>query len=485
MPTLWYYSEAYGVYGWAPDARRFAFLTVSQRSRAWIGQLDGGAVPAHGDADTAAIGVSWVDASRYLYLAQGSPGWNLLLGEIGGPVTPVAAVAGSPPAYDFVAPATSTNVPAGDSGGDPLPVGLVYQAPDGLWQMDADGQPVQIFDRGDARISPDGTKVLYVEADDIWLTGMVTAEQRNLTQASGRSECCPQWWPAQPDAVLFSSWTPENDGPNFGLPTVTRVDGSEYHLLDGGEVSYALPAPSPDGQTVAYDRAGQAWLRRQDAAPEPFDLTPYGLSSDPQLRLVSPAWAPEGRRLAWVMGGCRAGECEYSIGVFDLEAETVQFLHPYNPVGMGGQPPAPIWSPDGRWLAFTAIAMNSEDAGLWVARVGGQQQEEYRLATGRGRAIPNPVWSPDGRWLAFTGSGAGGEARHWLAEVGTWGLRWLDLPPDAYIMDWVSSVHGLSRWRQWRNDRLTTKLHIPPVRPGVAYLQTPPLFGGIGVTSLD
>ena len=57
----------------------------------------------------------------------------------------------------------------------------------------------------------------------------------------------------------------------------------------------------------------------------------------------------------------------------------------------------------------------------------------------------NPVWSPNGRWLAFTGIGAGGEAGHWLAEVRAWGLRWLDLPHDAYIMDWISSVHGLSR----------------------------------------
>jgi len=448
------YPEVYDVYGWAPDGRRVAFLTASEHSRAWIGGLDGGAVHAHGDDDTFAIDVTWVDARHYLYLAQGAPGWNLLLGEIGGPVAPVAAVAGFPPAYDFAAPDTSTSVSAGEPGDDSPPVGLVYQASDGLWHVSTGGQLMQILEKLAASqyttwpaISPDDTQIVYTEADELWLIDVASGERRNLTQTPDRSECCAQWWPGQPDLILFSSWLldPESEGPNYGFPTVVSLDGSGYAVLDESQVSYALPAPSPDGQTVAYDRAGQAWLYRSDIGPEPLDLTLYGLSSDPDLRVVSPSWSPDGWRLAWVIGGCRAGECQTSIGVFDLEAQAVRFLHPYSPVGMGGQPPAPVWSPDGRWLAFTAVAMDREDAGLWVARVDGQQEEEYRLATGHGRAMPNPVWSPDGRWLAFTGIGAAGEAGHWLAEVGVWELRLLDLPPDAYIMDWISLVYGFSR----------------------------------------
>jgi hypothetical protein len=448
------------IYGWAPGPghadgeRLFAFLAQTDPelpSQAQIGQLGGDVVPAYSDAEFV-IDVRWVDADRYLFLAQSPKGWDILLGEIGGPVTGVAGVVGSLPVYDFAAPPMgaplSDKTPAptpttGDPGESPVPFGLIYQNAEGLWHVNGDGESAQIFDRPGAVVSPDSTQILYAEADDIWLASVSTGERRNLTQTPDRIECCAQWWPGRPDVVLFSSRTPEQDGPSFGLVTMVRLDGSDYRILDNSQTSYALPAPSPDGQTVAYDRAGEAWLYRQGTGPEPFDLTPYGLSSDPQLRVVSPAWSPDGRRLAWVIGDCRKGECLYSIGVFDLEIQTARFLHPYTPVGMGGQPPAPAWSSDGRWLAFTAWATNPNDAGLWVVRADGQQadidraSEEHYLDAGS-RADHNPIWSPDGRWLAFSSTVQGVGSGLWLAEVETWNLHSPDLLPDAYPVDWVS-----------------------------------------------
>jgi hypothetical protein len=442
--TITEYPAVTSFYGWAPDSQHFAFLAYPGSElppQAQIGQLGGGTAPLYSDAD-AVIDVRWVDADRYLFLAQGGRGWGIMLGEVDGPVKSVAGVVGSPPAYDFAAPppalTTSTSA-VGDSGDTPVPFGLIYQTGDGLWHVNVDGEPVWILDRPGAVVSPDSTRALYGDGDDLWLVDVATGERRNLTQTVDRSECCAQWWPGQPDVVLFNSWPPGNEGPNYGFPTVARLDGSDYRVLDEDQVSYALPAPSPDGQTVAYDRAGQGWLYRADTGPEPFDLTPYGLSSDPELRVVSPAWSPDGQRLAWLIGDCRAEGCQYSVGVFDLEAQAAQFLHPYNPVGRGGQPPAPVWSPDGRWLAFAAAAVDADDAGLWVVRADGQRAEEYRLDTGLGRVDPNPIWSPDGRWLVFGSTPQGVGSGLWLAEVGTWGLQPLDLPADAYLVAWVNS----------------------------------------------
>jgi Tol biopolymer transport system component len=446
--TIAQYSEATLVYEWSPDSQHFAFLASSSDSpsQAKVGQLGGDVVPVYSDAEVV-IDLRWVDADRYLFLAQSSKGWDIMLGEIGGPVKSVAGVVGLRPAYDFAAPTMSMPLsgasPAptpitGDSGDSFILFGLIYQNAEGLWHVNADGESAQIFDRPGAAVSPDSAQVLYEEADDIWLADAATGERRNLTQSPDRSECCAQWWPGQPDAILFNSWTSQSEGPSYGFPTMVQLDGSGYRVLDDGQASYALPAPSPDGQTVAYDQAGQAWLYRQDTGSEPFDLTPYGMTSDPQLRVVSPAWSPDRQRLAWVVGDCRQGECEYSIGVFDLEAHTAQFLHPYTPVGMGGQPPAPAWSPDGRWLAFNARAMNDDDVGLWVARADGQQEEEHNLDPSYSRADPHPVWSPDGRWLAFNSMPQGARSGIWLAKVETWDLHSPDLPPDAYLVDWIS-----------------------------------------------
>jgi Tol biopolymer transport system component len=233
-------------------------------------------------------------------------------------------------------------------------------------------------------------------------------------------------------------------GMDYGYPTLARLGGadaeqaSDYFVLDDSELSYTLPAISPDGRTVAYDQAGQPWLYRQDQGTEPFDLTPYGLSNDPELRLYSPAWSSDGRRLVWLISDCREDGCQQSVGVFEFEAQTAQLLHPHWPAGMGGQPPAPIWSPDGRWLAFTAWAEEPGESGVWVLRVDGQQDEERHMATGRGRGSPEVVWSRDGGWLAIGDSAQGeGPKRFWLAEAGAWGLQSLDLPADAYLVAWV------------------------------------------------
>jgi dipeptidyl aminopeptidase/acylaminoacyl peptidase len=122
--------------------------------------------------------------------------------------------------------------------------------------------------------------------------------------------------------------------------------------------------------------------------------------------------------------------------VFDMEGRIVRLHHPYTPVGMGGQPPAPAWSPDGHWLAFTAWAVDPIEGGLWVVRADGQEEEHHLESDSR--AYYDPIWSPDGRWLAFSSVTQGTAQGLRLAEVETWTLHAPDLPPDAYPVDWVS-----------------------------------------------
>jgi hypothetical protein len=453
------------IYGWAPDGQRFAFLGQPDPQlpfQAQIGQLRGDVVPAYRDAEGAVIDLRWVDAERYLFLAQSPKGWDILLRGGGGTVTGVAGVVGSLPAYDFAAPPVSapvptpvppTPTPVTSGGGEaPVPFGLIYQGAGGLYHVNADGESARILELGEAgpstwpAVSPDGAQILYAEDEDIWLADVATGERRNLTQTPDRSECCPQWALDQPDVILFSSWPLGEGGMDFGHATLARLDdvgagqASDYRVLDDSRVSYTLPALSSDGRTVAYDLAGQPWLYGQETGPESFDLAPYGLPDDPELKLYSPAWSLDGRRLAWLVSDCRQeGGCQRSVGVFDLEPQTARLMHPHWPAGMGGQPPAPIWSPDGQWLAFAAWAETPDESGVWVLRVDGQGEDEHHLATGRGRGSPEVVWSPDGEWLAIGDSAQGEDPkRFYLAEVGTWTLHSLDLPAEAYLVAWVS-----------------------------------------------
>ena len=303
-----------------------------------------------------------------------------------------------------------------------LPPGLVFGTNTGLWQVGEDGRPRQILNRSDVVLSPDGTQALYTTPDaDLWLIDLTTGAERNLTHTPDRMECCPQWWPARPDTIIFGSWPKDADlGPSTGFLTTVRVDGSDYRVLSEHQ-SNTLPAPAPDGQTIACDQGGTAYLYRWDTGPVPFDPAAYGL---PVQRIGSPAWSPDGGRLAWVVGGDFGQRWRIGLGVFDLEARTARLLHPFEPRGVGGWPGAAVWSPDGQWLAYAIWpAADPNEEGICVFRADGE--EEHCLGPGGG-----PVWSPDGRRLAFRRDSA-----LWLAEAETWDL--LRVADDAWPVAWL------------------------------------------------
>jgi Tol biopolymer transport system component len=326
-------------------------------------------------------------------------------------------------------PPTRTPVP-------PLP-GLLYADTKGLWQTADDWQPVLVIDRPDALLSPDGQQAVYIEGDDIWLADLPSGERRNLTEGSGRAHCCLKWWPSRPGLIVFGSQPLEADlGPTSGFLSVVNVDGSGYTVLDPEQQSNAEAAPDPDGQTIAYDRAGTAWLYRWDAGPEPLDPAAYGLSNI--VRIAGPSWSPDGRRLAWTVAvtgmspdGAEGAEGSWQIAlaVFDLETQTAWLLHPYSNIGRGGWFPPPAWRPNGQWLTFVAEDADPEAYGVWVVDADGSS-EQY---IGRGM---NPVWSPDDRWLAYNGLTDEGNIDARLVETDTWYPLQIGLPADARIVGW-------------------------------------------------
>jgi hypothetical protein len=452
------YPYANILFRWAPDSRRFAFLADRYEPQLYIGQWSGETVRGSVDPGTPVYDVRWVDAEHYLFvsrrtLASDRVSWDLVLADIHGSSTILASM-DSYPHYDLTiispaaqpepatTPAPSITATSARTPPTPTPVasfpGLVYWEDNGLW-IDLGMEQVRISDRADVSLSPNGTRFVYQgrgEGDpDIWLGDRITASRRNLTSTANRIEWNPRWWPARPGTIIFGSQLQDSaEEPGTGaFLTVVNLDGSGYRVLDEQNQVGCTPAPSPDGETIAYGTGRSAWLFHMDTGPEVFDPADYGLDIDGGLTISSPAWSPDGSKLAWVLVGNLSGDdsLRYGIGVFDLQAQTVEILGSFKSAG-GEHCSPPEWSPDGRWLAFEAWAESYDESGLWVAPLEGDAQEARHLGGGQ------PVWSPDGHWLAFRGR----ESGHWLVQPGSWHPLALDLSTDVDLEFWIDPFAG-------------------------------------------
>lgn len=112
--------------------------------------------------------------------------------------------------------------------------------------------------------------------------------------------------------------------------------------------------------------------------------------------IISPAWAPDGQRLAYVSFEAK----KPVIYVHDLPSGQRQVVANFR-----GSNSAPAWAPDGRRLAV--VLTKDGPSQLYVINADGSGVR--RLTTSSG-IDTEPAWSADGQWIYFT-SDRGGSAQ--------------------------------------------------------------------------
>lgn len=110
-------------------------------------------------------------------------------------------------------------------------------------------------------------------------------------------------------------------------------------------------------------------------------------------------WAPDGRRL--ILQKRTDDTAEF----WELDPSTRRETRLTNLAGVNG---GLSYSPDGRWIAFR------RDVDIWVMRADGSEQ---RQLTHDPESAMGPIWSPDGRRIAFTSARDGGVPQIYVMDA--------------------------------------------------------------------
>ncbi|MBD3178748.1 MAG: protein kinase [Candidatus Latescibacteria bacterium] len=356
--------------------------------------------------------------------------------------------------------------------------------------------------------SPGGDLICYCAHHNLWLISPSGGETRQLT-SNGRLDSDPAW-SSDGSYIYFSSYrsgplalwrVSVRDGRLQRLTTGTGSENGPSLCRDGSRFVYAaqkikrnfilrdlasgdeinlkgfrddyMAALSPDGSTVVYasERAGpraDLWAQAlEDGTPagHPRRLTDHPGDSS------HPVFSPDGKWIAYY----RIIDEQRDIWIIPSSGgHPARFtVHPASDIH-------PAWSPDGLMIAF--VSEREDGANIWVAPVSdGMPGGKPRRITQGGCGAMAPSWSPDGRQIAFVGMkenfnevwlcspDSTGSSRQLTRGAGVRRIRWDPLSGDLL----VSATRGNDSFTLWR------------VSPGDGSLEeiTPPLIFGSKMAS--
>lgn len=286
-----------------------------------------------------------------------------------------------------------------------------------LVKYEDDGQELS-----NLRFTRDGAQLLYVRGGDHGANW----------PAEGRLAPNPASSPIQPKMQVWA----------------VKVSGGAPVLLGDGD----MPAPSPDGTRVAFERNGEIWSVPLDASkPVARLFFARGESS-------TPVWSPDGKTLAFVSD---RGSLAY-IGLYTTDDQPLRYIAPSS-----NRDDEPVWSPDGTRIAFVRRAGRGGPAtpplqaaarpwSLWVGDV----------RTGDARPVWRSAATAPGAWSAPTGSNLA-----WGAGDRLVFLSYEDKQPHLYSVSAAATTGASSATplRLTTGDFMVEHVALTPDRRFVVY----------------
>jgi dipeptidyl aminopeptidase/acylaminoacyl peptidase len=251
--------------------------------------------------------------------------------------------------------------------------------------------------------SPDGKRLAFASQGSIWVVAAAGGVPHRLTNAPAgggdprqATDRAPVWSP-KGRWILFQTG---RRGTNSLM--VVSDDGNVTSFLTSPAVEASNGQWSPDGEQIVYVErtneyiSGKLRLLHFDAhagqlSGEPIDIYTAPVDRGGGWSIRGAAWSPDGRELATVL-------------------QNSGWDHIYLIPAKGGEPKQisdgafeddnPVFSPDGKSIAFVSNRGLLESTNIWVMSAHGGEAQILTKFEVPGMST-EPEWSPDGRAIYF------------------------------------------------------------------------------------
>lgn len=182
--------------------------------------------------------------------------------------------------------------------------------------------------------------------------------------------------------------------------TVPKEKGDSRNLTNTSSAAERSPVWSPDGQKIAWfsDKSGEYQLIINNQEGQQLKV----IDLPKTTFFFRPDWSSDNKHIAFT-------DTDYNIWIVNTEtaaatiADTDRFAHPNRSMN-------PIWSPDGKWIAYARLLDNQFKA-IFAYEVASKRK--IQLTDGMADAI-SPVWDATGQYLYFLASTDFGLNTGWL-----------------------------------------------------------------------
>jgi TolB protein len=262
-------------------------------------------------------------------------------------------------------------------GAEQLPIKLDGSLQNAAWSPNGAQIAFTRFRRGYNRSPAD---ILIFDLQSRAVTTLIDDGNTNVSQPGST-------WNARTGRIVFSSTRTDHDQ-IFSMASQGKADTLRQLTVSDTHMAYE-PSFAPDGQSIVFEshlvnEEGNGQLRLLKlGAPEPEDLTDH----DEDCR--QPNWSPAGDLIVYQ----KKDDGQWDLWLYEIRSKQHRRLTQ----GDGDKTDA-TFSPDGRWVLYSADNSNLKHAALFAISVDGKRT--FQVTNG-GVYDGAASWSPDGKTIVF------------------------------------------------------------------------------------